>query len=77
MTARTYCVECKHLSHASSGRHPSQWLCAMHPNISEEGFGFVTDTTWEKAEPFLRCCKVNGGACPLFERAAKADQHET
>ena len=66
----TYCEDCKWMHEDSRKSDPRFRLCTKHPNLAE-GFGFVSYTKWDKAEPFLRCRDVNGGACPLFERIEK------
>lgn len=70
----TYCSRCEHVSEPTMHLHPRLWLCLKHPNIWD-GFGFVTEDTWEKAEPYLRCLNVNGGACPLFEQRREQDEN--
>lgn len=62
----TYCSDC---DNCIKGKHvaPYMWLCAKHKRA--DGFGFVTPTSWDNAEPYLRCKDVNGGFCPLFVKA--------
>lgn len=64
----TYCADCEHCHVPFKGAHPGRWLCRQCPNTAEMGFGCVTPTTWDGADPFMRCVGVNGGACKLFER---------
>lgn len=62
----TYCHKCTNVHEDTRKLKPWYWLCTRHPNL-EEGYGFVTDNTWDDGEPFLKCRDVNKGACPLFE----------
>jgi hypothetical protein len=43
-------------------------MCIKHKRM--EGFGFVTAGMWDDMPPYLYAKDVNGGACPLFEKAA-------
>lgn len=63
----TYCAKCQHHSRPSKSAPPWRWMCVKHPRL--EGFGFVTEDTWDDAPPFLYCVSVNGGRCPLYEPA--------
>lgn len=67
----TFCIDCIHVHRDSRKQGPWYWLCSKHPRL--EGYGFVTDKTWDNAPPFLRCRDVNGGVCPLYE---KEPEHE-
>ena len=64
----TVCSRCKHIYVPNKSAQPWYWLCIKHPRLNE-GFGFVTDETWDNAPPYLRCADVNAGACPLYEEA--------
>lgn len=64
----TYCKDCAHAFMERKNDPPWRWMCIKHKRL--EGFGFVTDTTWDDMPPYLYCKDVNGGACPLFEQAA-------
>lgn len=71
--AITYCINCDNVAEDSRKRDPWYWLCTKHPRL--EGFGFVTNTTWDRAPPYLRCVDCNGGACPLYkERKSDAER---
>ena len=58
---------CAHVHEDSKRSQPWQWLCTKHPRMTGNGFGFVTNHTWDNAPPFLFCKDVNQGACPLYE----------
>lgn len=61
----TLCKTCDNVVEQSKSRHPSRWQCRMFPRT--EGFGFVTDDTWDKFDPWMYCNDINGGACPLWK----------
>ncbi len=63
--ADTYCVDCDNLAEGRAS-HPRYWTCLKFPRTNE-GFGFVTHSVWDKAEPFMYCTGINGGICPVFE----------
>lgn len=44
---------------------PWKWLCLMHKRA--EGFGFVTNETWDGFPPYLYCKDLNNGFCPLWK----------
>jgi hypothetical protein len=60
----TYCNRCTHVFRVYKNDPPQRWLCSRHPRL--EGFGFVTETTWDNAPPYLYCRDVNGGKCPMY-----------
>lgn len=62
----TFCETCANVHMDSLRGPPWRWLCTKHARLNE-GFGFVTSTTWDNAAPFLYCKDVNAGACPLYE----------
>ncbi len=64
----TWCDECDHVHPTSRKLPPWRWLCMKHPRLNE-GFGFVTGTSWDNAEPYLKCKDCNAGACPNFKLA--------
>lgn len=64
----TWCDDCEHVEPASRKQPPWRWLCLKNPRL--EGFGFVTREKWDDFPPFLYCKDLNGGACPLYTRAA-------
>ena len=59
----TYCVNCEHMMKLGKSDPPWRWLCRQHKSL--DGYGFVTPTTWDNADPYLLCRNVNGGVCPL------------
>ena len=65
MTAPTICADCDNLSQTGKSDPPWRWLCVKHKRL--DGFGFVTQDTWDSMPPYLYCKDVNGGACPLFK----------
>jgi len=65
--APTLCEDCDNVIREKSAP-PFRWLCCKHKKL--EGFGFVTKTTWDNGEPYMRCHVVNAGLCPLYQKAA-------
>lgn len=63
----TLCEECDNVHPDTRKRAPTGWLCVRFRRM--EGMGFVAPKVWTEQEPFMRCSGINGGACPLFERA--------
>lgn len=62
----TYCENCTNVRKPARAAPPWKWLCSRHPRL--DGYGWVTQGTWDDAPPFLACNQVNGGACPLFNQ---------
>lgn len=62
----TLCEECDNVMREKSAP-PFRWLCLKHKKL--EGFGFVTRSTWDNGEPYIRCSQINHGACPTFTKA--------
>ncbi len=69
--APTICSDCDHMHNERTG-HPRYWMCMKFPRTAD-GFGFVTDTVWDKAAPYMYCVDINGGVCPLFEPRRNED----
>ena len=63
MTERTFCSECDNMT-AGKSEPPWRWQCLKFPRL--EGFGHVTQTTWDNMPPYGYCKDINHGACPLF-----------
>jgi len=62
----TLCEDCDNVIREKNTQ-PRFWLCAKHKKL--EGFGFVTRTSWDNGEPYLRCYQINFGVCPNFVKA--------
>ena len=62
----TYREDCCHVAEHSREGPRYRWMCLKHPRTNE-GFGFVTHSFWDKEPPYLFCKDVNAGACPVFE----------
>ncbi len=67
----TVCTSCMNCI-MDGANHPRYYMCAKHKRMGE-GFGFVTDTVWDRRAPMLYCVDCNGGACPLFEPLKEGD----
>ncbi len=63
----TFCIDCDNVLSESRKRHPRYWLCVRAPNITLLGFGYVTNRTWDSAEPYIPCHRINGGGCEMFK----------
>lgn len=70
----TYCKDCKHVYRANKSDQPRWWMCIRHKRA--EGFGFVTDQTWDNAPPYAFCREVNFGFCPLFEQREPQEEQD-
>jgi hypothetical protein len=63
----TFCNQCRHVYRVNRYDEPYRWLCLRHRCLP--GFGWVANQAWESNAPYLRCERVNGGMCPLFDAA--------
>lgn len=62
----TLCENCEH-SHPENEKRPSyRWMCIMFPRVEQNNF-VTTDN--RLSEPYMFCKDINGGKCPLFQRA--------
>ena len=59
------CEDCVHSHLGNKKRKPYRWLCTKFPRIENDNY--VTRAEMIN-EPFMYCCNINGGACPLFEK---------
>lgn len=69
----TFCEDCDNVESASRKDPPWKWLCRKSPRPPDEGFGWVTKSTWDKAPPLKYCRDVNRyGECEMFEERRDA-----
>lgn len=68
----TICMQCKHLYKVRESDPWYRWLCMKHPRL--QGLNAVTGDDTLQSPPYLFCRDVNGGACPLYEEDAHADE---
>lgn len=62
----TYCCRCEHVHGYGRNEHPWRWMCMKRPR--PEGYGYVTDSKWDRFPPYLYCRDVNpDGKCRSFE----------
>jgi hypothetical protein len=69
----TLCSECDNQHPATRKLHPEQRLCLMFPRL-EGGNGFVDPKWLTENEPYMRCAKINGGACVCFMPLRSAEK---
>ena len=69
----TICSRCANCSRVNRNDPPWRWTCLAHKRM--DGFGFVTEDTWDGFPPYLYCRDVNGGACPLYKELSSEHQH--
>ena len=61
----TICSRCSNLSKVHKSDPPWRWLCLAVKRM--DGFGFVTEDTWDSMPPYAYAKDINHGACPLYK----------